>query len=67
MTDNQTAKFVRDHLEEIMDMVQADNMEGYCVACGTDAGPVEPDARNYTCESCGEAAVFGAAELLLYF
>ena len=25
----------------------------------------EPDARNYTCESCGEPKVFGAEELLL--
>jgi hypothetical protein len=25
---------------------------------------VEPDARNYECEACGERAVYGAQELL---
>jgi hypothetical protein len=26
---------------------------------------VEPDARNYLCEACGERRVFGAEEILL--
>lgn len=38
---------------------------GFCVACGDEAQPVEPDARNYRCESCGEHSVFGAEELLI--
>ncbi len=38
---------------------------GFCVACGAEAEDVEPDARRYTCESCGQSAVFGAEELLL--
>ncbi len=38
---------------------------GICIACGDDADGCEPDARNYTCESCGEAQVFGAEELLM--
>lgn len=38
---------------------------GFCVACGADAEGVEPDARRYECESCGEMAVYGAEELLI--
>lgn len=38
---------------------------GFCVACGADAFGVEPDARRYTCEHCGEPGVYGAEELLL--
>ena len=37
---------------------------GFCLACGEDADGVEPDAQCYDCESCGEAAVCGADELL---
>jgi hypothetical protein len=39
---------------------------GFCLICGEDAEGVEPDACNYTCESCGAEQVFGAQELLLY-
>ena len=39
---------------------------GFCLACGADAGGCEPDARQYHCECCGENAVYGAEELLLY-
>tara|TARA_R110002126_G_scaffold94650_1_gene223239 strand:+ start:497 stop:709 length:213 start_codon:yes stop_codon:yes gene_type:complete len=38
---------------------------GICIACGDECDGVEPDARNYTCESCGEPEVFGAEELLM--
>jgi hypothetical protein len=38
---------------------------GICIACGDDADGCEPDARKYTCEGCGEAAVYGAEELLM--
>lgn len=38
---------------------------GICKACGEDADGVEPDARNYKCEGCGESQVFGAEELLM--
>jgi predicted RNA-binding Zn-ribbon protein involved in translation (DUF1610 family) len=41
-----------------------DNL-GFCTACGKTAHGVEPDARRYVCESCGEAAVYGAEELAL--
>lgn len=38
---------------------------GFCVACGAEAEGVEPDARKYSCEACGEKAVYGAEELLI--
>ena len=38
---------------------------GFCIACGADAYGIEPDARHYTCDECGEKTVFGAMELLL--
>lgn len=42
-----------------------DGSMGGCLACGELADGVEPDAREYTCESCGEPKVYGAEELLL--
>ena len=38
---------------------------GFCLACGEEAGSVEPDARDYECEFCGKYQVYGAEELLL--
>ncbi len=38
---------------------------GICIRCGADAEGVEPDAREYECEACGESGVYGAEELLL--
>jgi len=40
---------------------------GFCVKCGNEQDGCEPDARRYECEACGEKAVYGAAELLMYF
>jgi hypothetical protein len=40
---------------------------GLCKACGEEQEGCEPDARNYTCEACGEAQVFGAEDLLFDF
>ena len=55
--------------ERIMDAVERrmttlDN-PGFCIACGEEQGGCEPDAREYECESCGKAAVYGSDELLL--
>lgn len=57
-------------IERVMEAAEAslfgtDN-PGFCVACGADADGVEPDARGYECECCGERAVYGAEELMLY-
>ena len=38
---------------------------GFCLACEEEAYGVEPDAREYKCESCGEMKVYGIDELLL--
>ena len=39
--------------------------EGLCKACGSVRYGVEPDARRYLCETCGERKVFGLEELVL--
>lgn len=46
------------------EMFGTDN-PGFCKSCGYEQEGCEPDARNYTCESCGETEVYGAAELLM--
>lgn len=56
-------------LDSVMDAVRRgmntlDN-PGFCLACGEDADSCEPDARKYTCEVCGEPAVYGAEEILM--
>jgi membrane protease subunit (stomatin/prohibitin family) len=38
---------------------------GFCLHCGAEADGCEPDAQQYLCESCGETAVYGAAEILI--
>lgn len=43
----------------------ADNMIGFCLACGHEQDNVEPDANNYVCDECGESKVFGAEELII--
>lgn len=57
-------------LDRIMDAVDRQQRSldnpGFCVACGVDVDGVEPDARKYECEACGEPAVYGAEELLFH-
>jgi DNA-directed RNA polymerase subunit RPC12/RpoP len=43
----------------------SENYGGLCMACGTENYGVEPDARGYKCEECGNRSVYGAEELLL--
>lgn len=38
---------------------------GFCLACGLEHNGIEPDARKYKCEECGERRVYGAEELAL--
>jgi predicted RNA-binding Zn-ribbon protein involved in translation (DUF1610 family) len=56
-----------DKIEQLIELAQADNNEGLCMACGEIAECVEPDARKYKCESCGEKEVYGAQEAILMF
>jgi hypothetical protein len=52
-------------LDRVMEAIQNDEMIGFCLGCGEENSPVEPDARRYTCESCGEPKVYGAEEILI--
>lgn len=52
-------------LDTLIDACRADDHLGFCLACGDEAYGVEPDARKYKCESCGELRVYGAEEIVL--
>ena len=39
--------------------------QGMCVACGEFTDGVEPDARRYECDSCGQPRVYGIEELVI--
>ena len=52
-------------LDQILAAIEADDNLGFCVSCGSEAYGVEPDAREYECEECGEPQVYGADELLI--
>jgi len=52
-------------LEAVMAAAQAGDCVGFCLSCGNEQSGVEPDARKYTCEVCGEPKVYGAEEILL--
>lgn len=54
-------------IDEIIAACEADDGLGFCIACGAEASGVEPDARNYVCENCGEHKVFGAEELVFMY
>lgn len=45
--------------------IEADEMIGFCLACGAERGQTEPDARKYPCEVCHELKVYGAEELVM--
>lgn len=50
--------------DRIQALIIEDNMMGVCRSCGEEQPYCEPDARRYTCETCGEKEVFGAEEYL---
>lgn len=50
--------------ERLEEALTGDENVGFCIACGEEADCVEPDARGYTCESCGRPSVYGAQEIL---
>lgn len=52
-------------IDRILELCEADDNQGLCLACGEESYGVEPDARRYKCESCGEYRVYGAEELLM--
>ena len=52
-------------LGTVLEAAESEDLIGFCKACGAQHDGIEPDARNYTCEECGEDQVFGAEELVL--
>ena len=53
--------------QDVVTAAAADDNSGFCIACGAESCGVEPDARGYECDECGELKVYGAEELLLMF
>lgn len=54
----------------LIEIMEADNATGFCLACGEFVDGVEPDAQGYTCPHCHALKVYGAEELFnrgLYF
>ena len=50
---------------KIMRAIESGESVGFCKECGHETTGIEPDARNYKCESCGALAVYGAEEMLI--
>jgi len=53
-------------LEEVLAAAESGEGIGFCVRCGSEHAECEPDARNYACQDCGLATVFGAEEILIH-
>ena len=54
-------------MKRIKNAAESGDSMGFCLACGAEAYGVEPDAREYECEECGEKKVYGAEELLVMY
>lgn len=52
-------------MARIMAAIEDGGHAGFCLGCGAEADGVEPDAREYECENCGQRKVYGAEELLM--
>ena len=50
---------------DIRASVMGDSYEGICLSCGATQSGVEPDARGYRCEACGDRQVMGLEQALL--
>jgi len=51
--------------EQLEAAIESDEYLGFCLACGAEHTGIEPDARRYLCEECGERRVYGAEEIML--
>jgi hypothetical protein len=58
ITTDRIMKAVERHLTSL-------DSPGFCTACGAEAEECEPDMEGGECEMCGEAAVYGAEQLLI--
>jgi hypothetical protein len=52
-------------IDQILTAVESGEYIGICITCGFEQEGVEPDARKYTCDDCGQPEVYGAEELLM--
>lgn len=52
-------------LDRVMAAVEEDDRIGFCLACGSEAWDVDPDARKHECMECGAFKVYGAEEILI--
>ena len=52
-------------IDAVIEAMSSDGNLGFCLECGAEASGVEPDARNYKCDACGQMQVFGAEEILV--
>lgn len=52
-------------MADVDDLGSDRDVTGWCLACGTPQDGVEPDARRYECDACGEPTVYGLEELAL--
>ena len=57
-------------VDRVVEAVERSNTSldnpGFCIVCGANAESVEPNAREYQCEACGQPGVYGAEELLMH-
>ena len=51
--------------DAVLEAATSGESAGFCIACGAQTDGVEPDAREYRCDECGQPTVYGAEELLL--
>ena len=52
-------------IDEVIECAYSDDYVGFCLECGHQHFEVEPDARKYKCENCGELSVYGCQEILM--
>ncbi len=38
---------------------------GVCITCGEEVSGVEPDARKYLCDGCGQDAAYGVEQIII--
>ena len=55
----------RPTLNQVITAIESDENIGFCLDCGEEHYQIEPDARRYKCEACGENRVYGAEEILV--
>lgn len=49
----------------IQSVIEGENDEGFCLACGETNEGIEPDAGKYRCQCCNAPKVYGAEQLML--